>query len=401
MRPVFLRYALSQGPHGLADAVLDRPLQKNDPLHIVRSVWPDLLTLVKKSDLHSAGGRALRGGLQKFSQGDWTPETLRRITGGLSQLPPALFSSKFDFNWRTRSGEDYERFAFRRAARSEALDYSENKNHPAFWQTGKSLPEGQAQLLTGIEHLVERTPDAVVILDLDETLFASTMREWQIWQEFAKSNECQDPALREHLLKLKPAQITSWNLKEVMVDNLGVDAALFEAHRQAMRAFHAQRFFTNKYLQYDTPLPGAALFVGGLHARGAHIVYLTGRSEERMRDGTIGALLAGGFPIDPINWRVTLLMKPDAANTLDVPGESEEARSARQRASDEAYKSAAREQIAALGGTVVASLDDQPANVNALYNRFHVGSGYAVRMSTMATSQTLVDGVYLLNGFVR
>lgn len=402
MTPAFLRYATSQGPHGLADAVQNPDLPSTAPATIVKNVLPDLYQLLAKRREQQRDTEVLQLALADVSRGDVSQSTLRRICGGLSQLPSDLFMPQMaELDAEFRNTPYYDSFATRWAARLEAELRRSNVVLPSFWKTGLKLGNAQRNILVSIEELVEATENPVVIFDLDECLFASKMREWAIWQEFAKSDAVASASLRTKLKELKPHHIDSWDLKHVMVDNLGMDEALFESARVAMRKFHAARFFTNDYLRHDTPLPGAALFVGGLHARGAHIVYLTGRSEERMRAGTIGALLAGGFPIDPIDWRTTLLMKSDKDNAQAIAGESETDRITRQRASDKAFKQRAYAQIEALG-TVVGSFDNQPSNTNGLFMRFHTGSGYAVLVNTMAApDEPPLDEVYVLDGFVR
>ncbi len=406
MTPAFLRYATSQGPHGLADVVHVQPAPTATSREIIAGVKPELLQILARAHDGKINAANLQDALAATDRRGVTEQSfariLRRLTGGLSQLPHDLFMPQIELAGEGFRREPYyEAFAARWAARLEA-ERPQNLNAvPAFWKTGERLDARQAEVLDDIDDLVEKTDRPVVIFDLDECLFASKMREWQIWQEFAKSDDCTDATLRAKLKQLKPEHIDSWDLSHVMVANLGLDEALFAANHQVMRDFHAKRFFGNEHLKYDTPLPGAALFVGGLHARGAHVVYLTGRSEERMRTGTIGALLAGGFPIDPIDWRTTLLMKPDSANIQKISGEPEQARITRQRDAVAEFKKRAYVDIAALG-SVVASFDNDAANVNGLYRRFHTDVGFAVRVNTMVPrAENDEPGVFVIDGFVR
>jgi hypothetical protein len=162
------------------------------------------------------------------------------------------------------------------------------------------------------------------------------------------------------------------------------------------------RFFSNEYVRFDTPLADAPLFFGGLHARGVHIVYLTGRSAEEMGEGTLRALRIHGFPIDPIRWRTTLIMKEGTNKALITPDMSEEDRRTALKRSDEAFKREAFARIRDMG-TVVASIDNEPGNVNRLYDEFHRdGAGMAVRMATtQARDEPLHTGVVVIRGFLR
>ena len=92
-------------------------------------------------------------------------------------------------------------------------------------------------------------------------------------------------------------------------------------------------------------MPGAVTLVKECQEQGMKIVYLTGRHHE-MREGTISALQAYGFPYDPPN--AQLITKPDPY--MD----------------DTAYKAEALEQIFQLGSPLLF-IDNEPSNVNAFH----------------------------------
>src|SRR5690606_36448491 len=107
-------------------------------------------------------------------------------------------------------------------------------------------------------------------------------------------------------------------------------------------SFWTARFFTNSYVLFDRPNPGAQGFANAVAEAGAYVVYLTGRDEPRMGDGTRASLERDGFPIG--EGRGHVVLKPDAA--LD----------------DSTFKNDVVGDIRALG-PVVGTFDNEPGNV--------------------------------------
>ncbi len=157
----------------------------------------------------------------------------------------------------------------------------------------------------------------LVVFDLDSTLFDLTGRVTKIIDRFRQIEAVRFP---EECRRLNDIQIlqTDWGLKTPL-ERLGLpcEGPFFAALHQHW----ADAFFSNEYLIYDKPLPGAVTFVQKLHEFGAHIMYLTGRDIPRMGDGTYKSLLNNQFPIDSPT--VQLVLKPhpkmdDAAFKAEV-----------------------------------------------------------------------------------
>ena len=115
---------------------------------------------------------------------------------------------------------------------------------------------------------------------------------------------------------------------------------------EEVRNFWNDRFFTSSYLTHDRPYLGAVEFVRNLHALGAHIVYLTGRDEPNMGEGTRANLIRDGFPWDME--RTQLFMKPLAS--MD----------------DLTFKKQAASLVNG-HGELIASFENEPPNVAALH----------------------------------
>lgn len=150
--------------------------------------------------------------------------------------------------------------------------------------------------------------------DLDSTLFNVAPRMEKILREFADQPEHRErfPEHIPHFSKIR-VQRGDWDLLDSL-ERAGLNGATpeFEA---SLREFWFPRFFSNPYLHFDEPYPGARSYVQTLVDRGADIVYLTGRDVHRLGHGTREVLRKWKFPLD--EKRARLALKPD--KTMDDP----------------------------------------------------------------------------------
>lgn len=131
------------------------------------------------------------------------------------------------------------------------------------------------------------------VFDLDSTLFNVAPRTEQILKQFAEKEQ------RSDLLKIK-VHPKDWGLKEILIRE-GFDLSdrspeNIQLH-QRLISHWTEKFFTNDYLEFDTPYPGAVHFVQTLFKNNIEIHYLTGRDVLRMGQGTSAVLLKWGFPL--------------------------------------------------------------------------------------------------------
>ena len=147
---------------------------------------------------------------------------------------------------------------------------------------------------------------------------------------------------------------------------------------EAVKRFWSERFFKSAYLQYDRAYPGAAEFTRKLHELGAEIVYLTGRDEPNMGDGTRAMLMRDGFPWDVE--RTHLLLKKEA-HFEDLVHKKEAAQFIRRH------------------GALVASFENEPPNLVALYDLFP--DAMHVFVETVCSDHPAVvrQGLYRIQGF--
>lgn len=143
--------------------------------------------------------------------------------------------------------------------------------------------------------------DPLIVLDLDGTLYNNQHRTLRILQEFAHAQGATRPGLVAAVDSLSPDQVRyamNDTLREAGLDDAGIAA---DAHQYWM-----DRFFTDPYLGYDLPAPGAVEFVHLLAKAGGIPAYLTGRDAPNMLLGTVSALQRDGFPIGTVNTRIIL-----------------------------------------------------------------------------------------------
>ncbi len=206
-----------------------------------------------------------------------------------------------------------------------------------------------ADPLAPVEAAVDRalaekaTP--VLVFDLDGTLFTTDRRHALILKEWAEKNRTTHPGAAAKLAAATDADGAAYTVEENLA-KLGVtDPAVV----QSVKDYWWKRFFTNELVVVDPPVEGGAAFVKRLHAKGAVIVYLTGRDVPQMGRGTQKSLQDAGFPVAVE--RAHMMLKPDP-KTKDVT-----------------FKEEAAEKIRGLG-RVVGIFENQPRNLVALAKLF-------------------------------
>lgn len=138
---------------------------------------------------------------------------------------------------------------------------------------------------------------AVCVFDLDSTLFCVSPRTEKIVQEFVETKKV--------LKDLKNVKFTpqDWGLKSALERH---KITMSQEEFLLLKRYWGERFFSNNYLKYDKIYDRSNDFVNLCSQKGFKIIYLTGRNEERMREGTLEQLKSWGFPLDS---EINLLMK--------------------------------------------------------------------------------------------
>jgi len=195
-----------------------------------------------------------------------------------------------------------------------------------------------------LDQIIEAAkPGTVGVFDLDGCLFDTRIRLVTIFHEFASVKGAEG----RYFAFAERTDFTDWDLKKPL-RKYGMPESDIDAIFKEFIEFWRVRFFSDEYVAWDDPMPGATDLVQACYDKGMDIVYLTGR-DHNMRAGTEAAIRRCGFPYDIE--RTVLFTKPSF------------------NMEDTAYKMDALEEISKIG-TVVVSIDNEPANINSMSERF-------------------------------
>jgi hypothetical protein len=179
----------------------------------------------------------------------------------------------------------------------------------------------------------------LVLLDIDSTLMDTAPRNAAILQA-ALGELTGLEAWRTRL----PLDGQAWDiLSPLRKAGLNDEDLLARLHR-----FWRERFFTDEWVLQDQPYPGAAAYLHRLKDEGFQLAYLTGRHSDGMEAGTRESFVRHGLPAGPTE---VFFFKP----TFEEP--------------DREFKASVCHRVAALG-TLVAALDNEPANANVFRQAF-------------------------------
>lgn len=212
-----------------------------------------------------------------------------------------------------------------------------------------SGPSGQKKLLDALLDDVAAYPGAIVVFDLDDTLFSTSDRHLRILSEFAAAIETHDVRAAGILRGISREQLLYSAADTAKAHGLDDKLA------KDLKNFWFARFFKNHYLMEDSIVPGGPEYAAEVIRRGGRAFYMTGR-DEGMREGTEASLLRHKFP-EPDGKGATLVLKP----RFDTP--------------DFAFKNEALHKIAEMG-MVAGSFENEPAHVNLFIERFPKGKHF-------------------------
>lgn len=212
--------------------------------------------------------------------------------------------------------------------------------------------------------------DAVAVFDIDSTIMNTTPRNRGILQASTRVF----PSVEAVIATMTDIDL-GWGVAATAAERAG----LTRAEGERLHAFWAERFFSNQWLACDRPYPGARDFLHWLHDLGITLVYLTGRDEPNMRDGTLASFRTHGLPVDE---HTRFVFKPDAADN------------------DIAFK---QDAVAEIGrrGTVVLAVDNEPGNANTFRSAFREAIVLLMDTITAPDPAPLADGIHVFRRYPR
>ena len=150
------------------------------------------------------------------------------------------------------------------------------QKHEALFPLTADFLKSQKELLENVLDDVALQRGSLVVFDLDDTLFSTGNRHLRILHEYAEMVETSSPQAASLLRAIQRERL------RYAITDTARDAGLEESLVKDLRDFWFARFFQNRYLLEDAPIPGAPEYCAEVSARGGIIVYVTGR-DERMR----------------------------------------------------------------------------------------------------------------------
>ena len=215
---------------------------------------------------------------------------------------------------------------------------------------------------------------ALVVFDLDSTLFSTQERNFAILQEFA-GRQAAPRELKYVLQRLGPRDM-GWNVMDDLRRNGYSDRIVLRELRQ----YWFERFFTDDYLHHDLPIAGSVEFVNDIHRAGATVYYLTGRDEPGMGSGTRASLRRHGFPLDLEG--VVIRLKP------------------RFEDSDLVFKRGVVEELRGLG-EVLGVFENEPVNANLFAEAFPEADVLLLETVHSPNPPPLADRIVRIRDFRR
>lgn len=165
-------------------------------------------------------------------------------------------------------------------------------------------PDWLSQILVQIHESRQKGGRALVVFDLDSTLFDVSPRTQRILRDFAQEPEpCRRHPQSIEILRNLRIGSKDWGFQAAF-ERSGLMTHPADFH-QAVQRYWLERFFSGDYLHHDRPLDGAVRFVRQVENLGARVVYLTGRAAATMGEASRLVLESHGFP------EGELALKPD------------------------------------------------------------------------------------------
>jgi hypothetical protein len=177
----------------------------------------------------------------------------------------------------------------------------------AYWRRMTDSSLLAKKILTEARQIAQNKGTPLAVFDLDSTLFDVSPRLLRIFRDFAKILQ-REQRYPEAMAILQQIQVEreDWGFKDALM-RAGLDGKHPEFEAE-FKDFWQKTFFSNEYLDFDIPYPGAQEFVSSLSEGGTEVVYLTGRDQHRMGQGSQEVLLKWGFPLNAQNAK--LVLKP-------------------------------------------------------------------------------------------
>jgi hypothetical protein len=212
--------------------------------------------------------------------------------------------------------------------------------------------------------------NAVVIFDLDSTLFNVSPRTLAILQDWIKTDAGKSAQPYFNCLSISDIGYSLddlWIEKKIPLDLLPV------------KKFWRDHFFDHDYLNLDHMMKGAREFVHQVYDAGANITYLTGRDSPTMYFGTAAQLQQHELPVD--RNRTRLILK------------------AKRHHDDVEFKSTTIKQLNETFGKIVANFENEPKNLVAMAKAVPAAKHIFIETNCSGHPAPVIEGLIRLKQF--
>jgi hypothetical protein len=235
---------------------------------------------------------------------------------------------------------------------------------PDFWPT----------VLDRIERAKSSDKIPIAVIDIDGTISQHYLRTYEIFLQTSQTFDLPEN-VKANLAGYDPYKYDYDPLKNLL--QIGIQEG--QTLREVMK-FWDDNFFSNRFLHLDELLPGAKEFVRIVQGLGISVVYLSGRDEQNMGDGTRAWLKRHNFIGD--HSPVSLFLKTDLSIT------SVES------------KIVAAEKIKSLGEPMLI-LDNEPGELEALWRKFPQAATVLLDTPNSGRPGALPPGTLKIKNFVE
>jgi len=201
----------------------------------------------------------------------------------------------------------------------------------------------------------------VLVFDLDETLIDSTPRKYMAFREAVESicGDMNRPSGFgcEAATAIHQAQFYALENHYAVLD-LFDSSTISSEWRATLDRTMTGIYLSGKGLELDREIPGAAKFVQKMRALGAKVYFVSSRSKNTQRQGTLESLWALGLGSPNIDQE--LVLKVDGVRSID-------------------FKKATFAMIHKKPGHVVGVFENEPENMNAMVKEFSGALAYFIQ----------------------
>jgi hypothetical protein len=235
---------------------------------------------------------------------------------------------------------------------------------PGFWLT----------IIDKIEKAKSSINKPIMVIDIDGTISQHYLRTYEIFLRAAETFDLPED-VKTNLTNYDPYRYDYYPRKNLLQMGFREGETL-----SSVMEFWEKNFFSNNFLHLDEPIPGAREFIGIALGLGVNAVYLSGRDEQNMGDGTRAWLRSHSFLGN--HSPASIFLKTN----LSI--------------SSVESKIVAAEKIKSLGEPLLI-IDNEPGELEALWRQFPQAAAVLLDTPNSGRPGTLPPGTLKIKNFLE